>query len=123
MLHQPPRWRGFAPPASTEATPTASPIGNAMNIDEGGPSHWLEQVAPCDSEMMHAVESQGETDPISLQRQSGQNAMIQNGNVLTMTEPTPVQRQGPRLKSVIYGPSIPSDPLVTVIPSILQKCR
>lgn len=47
--------------------------------------------------------------------------MIQNGNVLTMTEPTPVQRQGPRLKSVIYGPSIPSDPLVTVIPSILQK--
>lgn len=43
---QPPCWMGIAPPASTEATPTASPIGAAMNIDVGGPSRWQEQVAP-----------------------------------------------------------------------------
>lgn len=37
-----------------------------------------------------------------------------------MAETTPVQRQGPRLKSMIYSPSIPSDPLVTIVSFILQ---
>lgn len=43
---QPPRWMGFAPPASSDATPTASPAGNPMNLDAGGPSRWQEHVAP-----------------------------------------------------------------------------
>ena len=41
---QPPCWMGIAPPTSTEATPTASLVGAAMNIDVGGPSRWQEHV-------------------------------------------------------------------------------
>lgn len=39
----------------------------------------------------------------------------------TLTETSNVQKQNPRLKSVIYGPIVPSDPLIAVVPSLLEN--
>lgn len=39
----------------------------------------------------------------------------------THRDASKIQKQMPRIKSVIYGLSVPFDPLVTVVPSILEK--
>ena len=70
--------------------------------------------------MHNAQAVQQQTEALSVHNGSVQVSSFQN-----LPSPTPanaiVQFPAPRIRSEIYGPSVPSDPLIVVVPSILKE--
>lgn len=124
-----PQWMDPNLPISSEATPLDSPIGSGMNTDNVVLNRWTEHAAPVDS---LAENAQLLAPSASLKGK----AVVEGSTSLTNLNVNEVQFPdqmrlpmfsssvtAPRqvLRSVIYGPSIPEDPLVTVVPSLLEK--
>jgi hypothetical protein len=114
--------------ASSDATPTAPVIGSAMHVDGDGHNRWMEQSTPWVSENVatHSVAGGvkiqlGFEEPVAVGKQ------VVSEYVSGKKHSEFVSIFGapkPRLKSVIFGPSIrhdPEDPLIAVVPSLLKK--
>ena len=68
---QTPRWLGMECSNSSDATPVVSNVGLAMHMDAGGPSRWMQHLAPQDPalEDTQAVDAvQTVTAPSELQK-------------------------------------------------------
>jgi len=63
---------------------------------------------------------QQKTDAISVHNGSVQVRSFQNLPSPILANAI-VQYPAPRIRSEIYGPSVPSDPLIAVIPSVLKE--
>lgn len=125
---QAPHWMGADLNASSDATPTAPVIGSAMHVDGGGHNHWMEQSAPWVSKNVatHSVTGgvkiqPGFEDPIA----AGKQVVLEYVSGKKSSEFVSVfGAPKPRLKSVIFCPSVrhdPEDPLIVVVPSLLKK--
>lgn len=128
---QPPRWMGPVPPASSEATPEGSTNGNGMNVNFGGASRWQTHLAPHDpvtanaSGFVTSLAAPGSAiveNVVSLIENLSDNVQIATAERPT-TELFPILDaiSGPALRSVIVGPSAAHEPMVTVVPLLLNK--
>lgn len=125
-----PRWMNPDLPISSEATPTASMAGLGMNVDNGGHSRWMQCLAPIEPEIENVQRALAASDT-----QKGKSVVEDTtftvniqGNVMQTPSQVKfpvfsasVSAPKPALKSVIYGPSILEDPMVTVVLSLLKK--
>lgn len=148
-LHpQPPQpgWMGPVPPAGSNATLVGSNNGSAINLDGGGPSKgWVQQLAPRDTKVV-TPENVAQPTVAEAGRfvatvvvQAAQNVVVGAKNFETQAEKVleevtrsiPVTPRtsvvqvatvaAPRIKPVLLGSSTASDPIITVVPSLLQQ--
>jgi len=127
-----PRWMGPVPPARSDATPVGSNNGEAMNVDAGGPSRWQEHLAPHDTVAVAQnaaqahfadVEKEAGTQNVlnGIESQGFESAVMPNTTAGKFPVLDAVKGPFPTLRYVIVGPSTASDPLVTVVLSIIRK--
>lgn len=122
---QTPHWSGPVPPAPSDATPVESSAGSAMNVDGGGPSRWMQHAAPEDPEIELALSEPQIVNTVVATDFAADQTVTGNVVTPTATERFPVfsaaKMPKTSLKSVIIGPSKPTEPMVTVVPSLPKQ--
>ncbi|CAD6221146.1 unnamed protein product [Miscanthus lutarioriparius] len=127
---QPPRWFGPEPPADSEETADGSNVGSAMHVDGAWPSSWQEQLASrdevfaVDRQLMENVTSTEMNQDKSVQAEFVLKAPNNSTNARSMNIAATQNADlppAPKIRSVIYGPQPPEDPLIAVVPSLLRE--
>lgn len=96
-------------------------VDGALNVEGGGPSRLVEHEALEDPSFLddHNVLAPTVVQETNAQTMSNQEATLQAVEKFPVF--SAITTPKPALKSVIFGPSKPHDPLITVVPSLLKR--
>ena len=125
-----PHWINPEHAGGPTASPATSNAGSAMNVDGGSQGRWVEQLAPQDP-VLENVQIQVAASELQKGKAVAEENLVQTvtiqgkevqlpGHVQFPIFRASVLAPKPALRSVIYGPSIPEDPLITIMSSLLK---